>query len=351
MNISKQHFGQTEDDTPVNLYALTNDNGLEIKITNYGGVIVSILAPDRNGKLDDIILGFDDLVGYLANNPYFGCIVGRFANRIAGGKFTLNGVESSLALNDGQNHLHGGMKGFDKVVWQAKDFAGEGEVGLNLTYQSPDGEENYPGTLSVKVVYTLNNDNALRIDYFATTDRDTVLNLTNHTYFNLACRGDILSHEVMLNAGQITPIDQMLIPTGKLQNVTGTPLDFTQATAVGARIEDDDDQLKFAGGYDHNWVINESGEALPLAATVYEPTTGRVLEVYTTQPGIQFYCGNFLDGSVIGKGGTVYHKRTGLCLETQHFPDSPNQPEFPSTILKPGEEYSQTTVYKFSCRF
>jgi len=312
--------------------------------------VASILTPDRNGNFGQVTLGFDNLKQYIETSPYFGCLIGRYANRIAKGKFTLYGVEYALAQNNGDNHLHGGLKGFDKVVWQGGEFSGNGEVGVALSYQSQDGEENYPGTLDVRVMYTLNNDNALKIEYFATSDRDTVLNLTNHTYFNLAGTGDILEHELTLNAERFTPIDDTLIPTGQLRSVTGSPMDFTTAAIIGDRIEQDDEQLEFAGGYDHNWVINESDDALVLAATVFEPTTGRILETYTTQPGIQFYSGNFLDGSATGHGGIVYQKRTGFCLETQHFPDSPNQPHFPSTMLKPGDQYSQTTIYKFSSR-
>jgi aldose 1-epimerase len=350
MNISKEPFGNTAEGTPVDLYTLVNDHGVEVKITNYGGIIVSLLVPDRQGEMADVVLGFETLTPYLDRHPFFGALVGRYANRIAGGKFSLNGLEYSLAQNNGPNHLHGGLKGFDKAVWQADPFSGEEKVGLNLTYLSPDGEEGYPGALTARVDYTLNNDQALKIDYYATTDQDTILNLTNHTYFNLAGTGDILDHVVMLNAGQFTPIDQTLIPTGELRDVKGTPMDFTQPVAIGARINQDDDQLRYAQGYDHNWVLNNPEGALGLAATVYEPTTGRVLEVYTTQPGVQFYTGNFLNGAFTGKGGTTYHQRTGFCLETQHFPNSPNQPDFPSVLLRPGQQYAQTTVFKFSTR-
>lgn len=350
MKIQTGHFGHSADHDKVDLYTLTNNDGLQIKITNYGGTVLSILTPDRNGNFDQVTLGFDNLKQYIETSSYFGCLVGRYANRIAKGKFTLNGIEYALAQNNGDNHLHGGLKGFDKVVWQARKFSGKGELGLTLTYQSQDGEENYPGTLDVRVVYTLNNDNALKIEYFATTDQGTVLNLTNHTYFNLAGTGDILGHELTLNADRFTPTNHTLIPTGELRSVIGTPMDFTTAAIIGHRIEQDDEQLYFAGGYDHNWIINKSDDALVLAATVFEPSSGRVLETYTTQPGIQFYSGNFLDGSAVGPDGRIYHKRTGFCLETQHFPDSPNQPHFPSTMLKPGDQYSQTTIYKFSSR-
>lgn len=350
MNIQKQNFGQVGDGTRVEIYTLTNDNGLETKLTNYGGTVVSMLAPDRDGSLGQIALGFDNLKQYLEQSPYFGCLVGRYANRISQGRFTLNGVEYVLAQNDADNHLHGGLIGFNKVVWQAREFLGHDNVGLSLTYRSAHDEENYPGTLDVRVVYTLTASNELKIDYTATTDAGTVLNLTNHTYFNLAGSGDILGHELYLNADRFTPVDAMLIPTGELRSVRGTPLDFTKPTVIGNRIEQDHEQLKFAGGYDHNWVLNGSGDGLTLAATVSEPTTGRTMDVYTTEPGIQFYSGNFLDGTLMGPGGVVFNKRAGFCLETQHFPDSPNRSEFPTTVLKPGEVYKQTTVYGFSIR-
>lgn len=347
MNITQQPFGQTGAGAPVDLYTLTNDQGVAIKITNYGGIIVSLITPDRNGQPGEVTLGFDHLAGYLGAQPYFGCIVGRFANRIAQAKFTLNGVEYTLAQNNGPNSLHGGLKGFDKVVWSAQGFENDEGVGVTLTYQSQDGEEGYPGNLSVTVVYTLTNANELKIDYRATTDRPTVVNLTNHAYFNLAGRGDILNHKMMLTADKFTPIDDTLIPTGELRPVAGTPLDFRQSTAIGARIEQADEQLRLAGGYDHNFVLDNLAGDLVLAARVHEPATGRVLEVYTTEPGIQFYSGNFLDGSISGKGGQVYQRRAGFCLETQHYPDSPNQPDFPSTVLEPGEQYRQTTVFRF----
>ncbi|MFN2270153.1 MAG: aldose epimerase family protein [Anaerolineae bacterium] len=350
MNITKEVFGKMADGTLVDLYTLTNDNGLQAKITTYGGVVVSLLVPDRDGKLADVVLGLETLEEYVEKSPFFGCITGRYANRIAKGKFTLNGVEYTLAQNDGPNHLHGGVKGFDKIVWAAKEKSSDEGPGLELTYLSPDGEENYPGNLSVTVTYTLTNDDALRIDYLATTDADTIVNLTNHTYFNLADggAGDILGHELMIAADRFTPTDSTAIPTGELCSVAGTPMDFRHFTAIGARIEQDDEQLHFGRGYDHNWVLNSSDGSLALAAKVREPITGRVMEVYTTEPGIQFYSGNFLNGTITGKGGAVYHKRSGLCLETQHFPDSPNQPEFPSTVLKPGETYQTTTIFKFT---
>jgi aldose 1-epimerase len=352
MDIKKEPFGNMVDGTPVDLYTLANARGVEARISNYGGTVVSLMVPDRNGAFEDVVLGFDTLEEYVEKSPYFGCIAGRYANRIAKGRFTLDGVEYTLAQNDGENHLHGGIKGFDKVVWQAKQFKRDDAVGLELTYLSKDGEEGYPGNLSVKVIYNLTDDDELRIEYFATTDGATVVNLTNHSYFDLAgaMSGDILGHELMIHADRFTPIDETLIPTGELRSVQGTPMDFTQLVAIGARIEQDDEQLIFGNGYDHNWVLNKPAGSLALAARVHEPTTGRVLEVYTTEPGIQFYAGNFLDGSIRGKGGRVYERRYGFCLETQHFPDSPNQPGFPSTVLRPGEEYAHTTVYRFSAR-
>lgn len=352
MNIEKQAFGKTAHGTPVDLYTLTNVNGLEAKISNYGGTMVSLMVPDRDGKQEDVTLGFDTLEEYIKKSLYFGCIVGRYANRITRGTFTLDDVEYTLAQNDGENHLHGGIKGFDKAVWQAEEVRGDGKVGLKLTYMSKDSEEGYPGNLSVKVIYNLTNNNEWKIEYLATTDKATVVNLTNHAYFNLAggVSEDILGHELMINADRFTPIDKSLIPTGELKSVKGTPMDFTQPIAIGTRIEQDDEQLLFGNGYDHNWVLNSRGGSLALAASVYEPTTGRVMKVHTTEPGIQFYTGNFLDGSITGRGGQVYTKRYGFCLETQHFPDSPNKPDFPATVLKPGEKYTQTTIYKFSAR-
>ena len=348
-SIARSPFGETSDGTAVDLYTLTNANGMEVAITTYGGIIVSLTAPDREDKYADVVLGFDDLDGYLAGHPYFGALIGRYGNRIAKGKFTLDGKEYTLATNNNENHLHGGIVGFDKKVWRARGSVNRMGVSLALNCVSEDGEEGYPGKLEVKVVYTLTNDDELKIEYKATTDKATPVNLTNHSYFNLAGQGsgDILGHELTINADCFTPVDKGLIPTGELKPVEGTPFDFRKGTAIGARIEAEDEQLEFGGGYDHNFVLNKKGDDLTLAASVYEPKTGRVMEVYTAEPGVQFYCGNFLDGSNVGKGGKVYNFRNGLCLETQHFPDSPNQPDFPSTILKPGEEYSTTTVYKF----
>jgi aldose 1-epimerase len=353
--ITQKSFGRMPDGTNVTLYTLTNAGGAEVQITNYGGAVVSLKMPDKNGKLDDVVLGFDTLPGYLQQgNPYFGALIGRYGNRIAKGKFTLDGATYNLAVNNGPNSLHGGKKGFDKVVWTASPVApsANGAVGLELSYQSLDGEEGYPGSLYVKVAYTLTQDNALKIDYTATTDKTTVLNLTNHAYFNLngAGSGDILDHVVQINADRITPVDENLIPTGELKSVAGTPFDFRQPMAIGARIDQDEQQIKYGGGYDHNFVLNgASGTGMPfLAARVLAPKSGRVMEVLTTEPGVQFYTGNFLDGTLKGKGGKTYKKRYAFCLETQHFPDSPNHPSFPSTTLKPGETYQQTTIYRFS---
>jgi len=350
--IKTESFGQTQDGKPVDLYTITNSHGMEVRAINYGGIIVSLRVPDKNGKLDDVVLGFDTLDGYLDKSPYFGAIVGRYGNRIANGKFTWDGKEYSLAKNNGPNALHGGLKGFDKAIWQAEPFQNKQGKGVAFTYTSKDGEEGYPGNLKAKVTYTLTEQNELIFDYEATTDKATPVNLTQHSYFNLAGEGmgDILKHELMLNADRFTPVDKTLIPTGELRSVKGTPLDFTKPTAVGARIDDNYEQLAFGGGYDHNFVINHKASGLQLAARVYEPTGGRVMEVFTTEPGVQFYSGNFLDGTITGKQGHVYKRRYALCLETQHFPDSPNHPEFPSTILKPGQTLHSRTMYKFSAR-
>jgi aldose 1-epimerase len=347
--ITMSEFGKMPDGQTVNLYTLSNASGMQVTITNYGGRVVSIMVPDRNGKMGDVALGFDNLEGYLGDNPFFGALVGRYANRIGNAKFALDGKEYRLEANDGPNSLHGGSKGFDKQLWKAREIPGN-HPALELAYRSKDGEEGYPGNLTVKVVYTLLGDNALQIDYTATTDKDTVLNLTNHSYFNLSGEGsgDILKTQMMINAGEFTPVDATLIPTGELRKVEGTPLDFRKSTAIGERINSDDEQIKFGKGYDHNWVLNRSGQGLSLAARATDPASGRVLEVLTTQPGIQFYTGNFLDGTIHGKGGKVYGYRSAFCLETQHFPDSPNKPTFPSTELKPGQTFHETTVFKFS---
>lgn len=342
---AKTPFGTTPDGKAVDRYVLTNRNGMEVAIITYGGRIQSLKTRDKSGKLADVVTGFDTLDGYLKPNPYFGAIVGRYANRIAGGTFTLNGKAYTLAKNNGQNALHGGVKGFDKQVWTAAESAGT----LLLTYMSKDGEEGYPGTLTARVTYTLSDANELRIEYVATTDKDTHVNLTNHAYFNLAGGGDILKHELKLNAGRYTPVDAGLIPTGKLAEVKGTAFDFTKPMAIGARIAASDEQIKLGKGYDHNFVINRAGTGPVQAAELYDPSSGRVMTVLTTEPGVQFYSGNFLDGSVVGRGGK-YGPRAAMCLETQHFPDSPNKPAFPSTIVKPGAPYRSTTIYKFSVR-
>ena len=348
LHMKKTTFGKMPDGQAIDLYTLTNRNGMEVTITNYGGRVVSLLAPDRAGKVADVVLGFDDLSGYLAENPYFGALVGRYANRIANGEFSLDGVEYHVPRNDGPNALHGGIRGFDKRVWTAHDVTKE-NPSLELTYLSKDGEEGYPGNLSVKVVYTLTDNNELQIDYTATTDKETVLNLTNHSYFNLAGQGNgnILNHQLMINADRLTPINSTLIPTGELRPVDGTPFDFRKPAAIVPRINDDNEQLKFGKGYDHNFVVNHKDTRPVLAARVTDPESGRVMEVLTTQPGMQLYTGNFLDGTIHGKGGKVYGYRSALCLETQHFPNSPNQPNFPSAELKPGQTFHETTIYKF----
>ncbi len=350
MNIAVEPFGTTADGKPVSRYTLTNGKGMRVRIITYGAIIQSIEVPDRTGKLADVTLGFDTLEGYLGRHPYFGSIVGRYANRIGGAKFTLDGKTYSLAKNNGGNHLHGGLKGFDKVIWDAEEIRGDDWVGVKLHYLSPDMEEGYPGNLSVTVTYKLNSKNELWIDYKATTDKPTVINLTNHAYFNLKGQGegDILGHIVTINADRFTPVDAGLIPTGEIRSVKGTPLDFTEPHPIGERINSDYEQIKLGKGYDHNFVLNGKPGELRLAARVVEPSTGRVLEVLTTQPGMQFYTGNFLDGSNVGKGGKIYKHRYGFCLETQHFPDSPNKPDFPSVVLRPGETYHETTVFRFS---
>ncbi len=349
--VTSQPFGKMPDGTPVEIFTLSN-GPFEAQITNYGGVVVSLKTPDRNGKSADVVLGFDDLDGYVANfngpsDAFFGAIIGRYANRIAHGSFTLDGQKYSLPKNNGENTLHGGPHGFNNVVWKAKPIAN----GVELTYLSKDGEAGFPGNLTATVRYTLLKGD-LRIEYSATTDKDTVINLTNHSYFNLTGQGegDILKHELTLRAARFTPVDAGLIPTGELKSVESTPFDFRKATAVGARINANDEQLRLGRGYDHNWVLDSGGGKLTEAAEVYDPSSGRVLKVLTDQPGIQFYSGNFLDGSVKGKGGKPYELRSALCLETQHFPDSPNHPAFPTTELKPGEHYHTVTVYSFSIR-
>jgi len=346
-------FGKTKEGDAIHRYVLHNDEGVEAIVISYGAALVSLKIPDRAGKIADVVLGYDNLEGYQQDKSFFGATIGRYGNRIAKGEFTLDGTAFHLPKNDGPNTLHGGSKGFNKRVWSAMDRSRPDAEVLELTYTSQDGEEGFPGTLKVKVVYTLPAEsNELRIDYSATTDKDTVLNLTNHSYFNLSgvANQEIVNHQLLLHAEKFTPVDATLIPTGELRAVAGTPFDFTKATAIGARINQDDEQLKFGKGYDHNWVLKRSGNGLQLAAEVFEPDSGRVLEVLTTEPGVQFYTGNFLDGTVPGKGGQLYGHRTGFCLETQHFPDSPNRPNFPSTELKPGQTYRSTTIFRFATR-
>ncbi len=345
--VSSERFGTMPGGTAVDAYILKNASGIEVKAIALGGIITSLKTPDRAGTLADIVLGFDRLDGYLKDHPYFGAIIGRYGNRIGKAQFTLEGKVYTLAKNNGPNHLHGGLEGFDKVLW--KTAAVPGQNAVTFTRTSPDGEEGYPGNLSVTVTYTLTDANELIVDYHATTDKPTPVNLTQHSYFNLAGdgSGDILGHELMINADRYTPVDDTLIPTGELAAVEGTPFDFRKPTAIGARITAGHPQLKAGGGYDHNWVLNRAGSGLQLAARVVEPKTGRTLEVSTEEPGMQFYSGNFLDGSITGKGGHVYAHRTGFCLETQHYPDSPNKPDFPSTILRPGQQYKTRTVFKF----
>ncbi|QDT35785.1 aldose epimerase family protein [Stratiformator vulcanicus] len=349
-------FSSTVDDfDDVKLYTLSNDNGISVKVTNYGAIITSIITPDRDGDLADIALGYNSLKGYLnaPSKPYFGAIVGRYGNRIAGGRFILNGETFKLAKNTGLNHIHGGNTGFDKVIWDVESgpTSGKDFVELRLSYQSRDGEEGYPGNLDVSVCYNLDSENRLTVEYRATTDAATPVNLTQHTYFNLKGEGDedVLGHEIKINADRFTPVDDALIPTGEILPIANTPLDFREAKPIGRDIQKSHPQMKIGGGYDHNFVLNrnEGDDALLMAAEVREPTTGRTLSVFTTEPGMQFYTGNFLNGSLIGKSGRPYVKRGGFCLETQHFPDSPNQPNFPSTILQPGDEYQSETVFQF----
>jgi aldose 1-epimerase len=342
-DIKKSSFGKTKDGKRVDLFTLTNANGVIARVMTYGALITELLAPDRKGRMGDIVLGLDSLDTYLAGHPYFGAAIGRVGNRIAKARFTLNGKEYKLAANNGPHSLHGGLKGFDKVVWKAQAVKVKDGVAVKFSYLSPDGEEGYPGNLSVTMVYTLTNRNELKIEYEATTDQATPVNLTNHSYFNLAGESDILSHEMILAADRYTPVDDTLIPTGEIRPVQNTPLDFRQWTAIGTRI----DQMKGnPGGYDHNYALNSGGGKLAMAARVREPKSGRVLEIHTTEPGIQFYSGNFLDGTIKGKRGQVYQKHAGFCLETQHFPDSVHHANFPSIILQPGKTYTQTTVHR-----
>ena len=352
-------FGTLPDGRAVRSYTLRNGSGMEMVAINYGATITHLRVPDAAGNPGDVVLGFDTLEGYLADPPYFGAVVGRYGNRIAAGRFTLDGVAYELATNNGPNHLHGGVVGFDKVLWDVEILETEGDAGpaeaLRMTYVSPDGEEGYPGTVTTVVTYTLGEDNTLAVDYAITTDAPTPVNVTQHTYFNLAGGGDVLGHELTLNADSLTPVDSSLIPTGEIEAVAGTPFDFRTAKPIGRDINSESEQITFGGGYDHNFVLNRgeggaTAEQLILAAEVFDPGSGRVLQVRTTEPGVQFYSGNFLDGSIRGKDGGPYEYRSGFCLETQHYPDSPNQPTFPSTIVRPGETYQSRTDFSFSTR-
>jgi aldose 1-epimerase len=350
--VTRAPFGHMPDGTDVDLFTLTNPNGVEIKTMPYGAIIVSVRVPDRKGTFADVVLGFDTLDRYLGDHPHFGAVVGRYGNRIARGRFILDGKVFQLATNNGANHLHGGVKGFDKRLWHGEPFERGGNVGVAYTLTSRDGDESYPGTVNARVTYTLKPSNELVIDYEATTDKATPINLTQHSYFNLAGEGsgDILAHELTIDADRFTPVDEGLIPTGEIAPVDGTPFDFRKSTAIGARIGNDNTQLRYGKGYDHNWVLNGHGSqsaGLVHAARVVDPKTGRTLDLSTTQPGLQFYTGNFLDGTIHGKSGRVYQQRHGLCLETQHFPDSPNHPNFPSTIVRPGDHYASQTVFAF----
>jgi aldose 1-epimerase len=349
---NKKSFGKSLDGQPVDLYVLTNKGGAEASITNYGGAVVSLRVPDRSGKLADVVLGYDNADGYVNGKNFFGALVGRYGNRIGHAQFVLDGKTYTLAKNNGENSLHGGIKGFNKAVWAAKILPVKDGQSLELSYLSKDGEEGFPGNLNVTVIYTWTDANALIIDYSATADKKTVVNLTNHSYFNLAGQGsgDILGHLLTIQADKFTPVDAGLIPTGELRDVAGTPFDFRKPTAIGARISQEDEQLKLGAGYDHNFALRswEEPSGITPAVRVVEPTSGRVLEVWTTEPGVQFYTGNFLDGKTVGKGGVTYPRRSALCLETQHYPDSPNQPKFPSVVLKPGDRYHTVTTYKFS---
>ena len=345
-------FGTMPDGTPIEIFTLRNSNGMEVRTIPYGAIIVSIRVPDRSGKFDDVVIGHDKLEGYFTASRFFGAVVGRYGNRIAKGRFTIDGTTYELAVNNGPNHLHGGIKGFDKVVWQADAFSSAAGSGVRYRYVSADGEEGYPGRLDVSVTYTLTERNQIVVEYHATTTKATPINLTQHSYFNLAGDGvrDVLDHVVEINADRYTPVDAGKIPTGELAQVEGTPFDFRKPTRIGAHIADNHPQIAIAGGYDHNYVLNRMGGDLEWAARVFEPSTGRTLTVSTTEPGMQFYTGNVLDGSMVGKSGHVYRSRYGLCLETQHFPDSPNQPAFPSTILRPGQTFSSQTVFEFGVR-
>jgi len=348
-NISVSPFGKLQDGTSVSMYTLKNGKGATMKVINYGGIIVSLEVPDKDGKAIDVVLGYDSLEAYEERNPFFGALVGRYGNRIGKGRFTLDGKTYDLVKNNNGNHLHGGTKGFDKVVWNIQEAPSDEGAALKLTYLSKDMEEGYPGNLNVEVIYTLTNDNTIKFDYKATTDKKTIVNLTQHTYFNLnGGKTDILSHELVLHADKFIPVDESLIPTGEIRSVENTPLDFRKPTKIGERINAGHEQIKFGRGYDHTWVLN--GQGMKLAAEVYEPASGIEMTVHTAEPGVQFYSGNFLDGSLTGKNNVRYNQRTGFCLETQHFPDSPNKSNFPSVVLEPGQTYSTQTTYKFAVR-
>ncbi len=351
VTITKSNFGTMPDGQVIDKYTMKNTKGMEVDVINYGGIITSIKAPDKDGKYENVVLGFDNLNQYVKETPFFGAIIGRYGNRIAKGQIEIDGTSYQLDVNDGPNHLHGGVKGFDKVVWSAKEIAGDEGNALELTYVSKDGEGGYPGTLTAKVIYTLTDDNELEIAYEATTDKKTIVNLTQHSYFNLSGNfaNTILDHELTINSDTLVPVDNTLIPTGELTSVEGTPFDFTTAKVIGNDINNDDVQLERGKGYDHCWVLNDQGTFREVAK-VYHPGTGRIMEVYTSEPGIQFYSGNFLDGTLPMPGGGTYGHRTGLCLETEHYPDSPNQPNFPSVILEPGNVYKTATTYKFTAK-
>lgn len=344
-----QPFGVTSDGKPVNVYALRNTNGCEARIMNFGGIVLSLTMPDKNGKVGDVVLGHDTFAPYQTNSPYFGALIGRYGNRIAKGKFTLDGQTYTLAQNNPPNNLHGGPNGFDKVLWKVKPIKTKAGPALELTYLSKDGDQGFPGNLNVTAVYTLTEDNSFQVDFTATTDKPTLCNLTHHSYFNLAGSGDVLNHEVQILAGKFTPCNSTQIPTGELRPVKGTPFDFTSPTKIGAHINDNDDQIKNGSGYDHNFVLNKKPGELSLAARVTESTSGRVLEVSTTEPGLQFYSGNFI-GDLPGKNGAQYHNHSGFAMEAQHFPDSPNHPDFPSPVLRPGQTYHNTIIYHFTTK-
>jgi aldose 1-epimerase len=347
MSTSKATIVLEEKQGEAEIYLLRNSAGMQARITNYGGTVMSLTAPDRNGTFADVVLGYDKVADYVKASPYFGCLIGRYGNRIAKAKFSLDGKEYGLAANDGPNCLHGGLKGFDKVLWKAQPVQNDQDAALELRYLSKHLDEGFPGNLEVVARYTLTEDGSLRIDFTATTDRKTIANFTHHSYFNLAGKGDILGHKLYLNAARFTPVDATLIPTGELRAVAGTPFDFRQPTAIGARIDADDEQIRLGRGYDHNWVLDKAEGALGLVARAFEPVSGRALEVLSTEPATQFYTGNFLDGTIVGKGGWRYPKRAAFCIEPQHYPDTPNQPSFPSVLLSPGETHKSTISYRF----